>query len=49
MLESVKKSASKSAVKTAWTLDDDGTVTVTVKEGARQLVPAYVLQPHKLF
>lgn len=49
MIAEIKKNSSTSSVKTAWTIAEDGTVTVTVKEGSRDLVSASILQPHKLF
>lgn len=45
----VKKNATHSRATTAWTVSNDGTVMVTLKEGAKDLVDPSVLRSHVIW
>ncbi len=48
-VEEIRANAKTSRAKTTWSLANDGTVTVNVKEGSLDLLPPDVLRPHVLW
>lgn len=48
-LAEIRKNAKTTRVKTAWTIANDGTVTVTLREGARESVSEHLFVPRRLW
>jgi len=48
-VERIRKEASSDAAKTAWTIGDDGKVTVKFVSGKRDLIPKAIFDPHPLW
>jgi hypothetical protein len=49
MVANIKKNATRSRATTAWSVSNDGTVTVTLQSGSRDAVDASILRPHVLW